>query len=300
MGSHLISRLLHRGHSILALGRNPEALRNRLSIYGDQNANIETFAWDAFSKIQNSKPLPSIDAVIHLAGEPIFGFRWSEEKKTKIRESRVQGTRSLAQLLASQATPPKVMISTSAIGFYGSRGDESLTEESSRGSGFLADVCEAWENEAKKIKADRTCIFRIGIVLGDSGGALKTMLTPFRLGLGGRIGSGKQWMSWIHLDDLTQMIAEAIEKDSWSGVINAVSPHPVQNAEFTQTLARTLHRPAPFPVPAFALKMALGEMADETVLTSQNVVPRRAESLGYSFLFKNLEGALKNILPDRT
>ena len=160
----------------------------------------------------------------------------------------------------------------------------------------MALVCEDWEKEALKIEAGRTCIFRIGIVLGENGGALSAMLTPFNAGVGGKLGSGKQWMSWIHIDDLVSMMVTALENDRWQGIVNAVSPNPVTNADFTKTLGHVLHRPTLIPVPEFALKIALGEMAHETVLASQNVLPRRAEELGYSFQFKDLEGALKNIM----
>lgn len=288
IGNRLIQTLKSRGLDVIALGRNPAQIKER--------HNIEAYPWDALDEKSKPIELPPIDVVIHLAGEPVVGLRWSAEKKKKILDTRVLGTRNLGRILQSQSQRPGVFISASAIGFYGSRGDEVLTEESSRGEGFLADVCEAWEQEAQKLSIPRTCIFRIGIVLGKEGGVLKAMLPAFKLGLGGKVGSGHQWMSWIHVEDLVSMIATATENPNWNGVINAVSPEPIQNAEFTKALGSAIHRPTPFPVPGFVLKGLMGEMANETLLGSQKVMPHRATKLSYAFRFNNLRDCLKNLL----
>lgn len=288
IGKRLIERLKQDGHTLIALARSPENLRTE--------HNIEGIVWDASSTTHPPQPLPPVDAVIHLAGEPIAGFRWSEDKKKRIRDTRVNGTRNLIDWTNALPTPPKVFISTSAIGFYGSRGDAELTEESAKGHGFLADVCEAWENEAKKSKANRLAIFRFGVVLGP-GGMLSALLPLFKKGLGGKIGSGDQWMSWIQVEDLVELLATALTNDRYSGVFNAVAPATDRNSTFTETLGRILHRPTLLPVPAFAMKLALGQMAEETALASQRALPHRVLKQGFTYRFNDLESALKNSLP---
>src|SRR5277367_2836590 len=227
------------------------------------------------------------DAVIHLAGETIAG-RWTEAKKKAIRESRVLGTRNLAKALARAGSKPKVFVCASAIGFYGDRGNEVLTEEGSRGQGFLPELCGEWE-EASRIAAEagiRTVNLRTGLVLSAKGGALGKMLMPFKLGLGGRIGSGRQWWSWIQIDDLVGAIQHVVEAESLMGPVNMVAPNAVRNAEFTKVLASVLGRPAIFPVPGFALALAFGNMAaDELFLASQHVTPVKLEASGYRFQY---------------
>lgn len=238
------------------------------------------------------------DAVIHLAGESIVG-RWTEVKKKAIRESRVLGTTSVATALARAETRPQVFVCASAIGFYGSRGDEILDESSTSGQGFLPGVCREWE-EASRIASDaaiRTVNIRIGLVLSDKGGALLKMLPPFKLGLGGRLGSGRQWWSWIHVGDIVGAIHHAIATESISGPVNLVATNPVSNSEFTEALATVLHRPAFFPVPEFALHLAFGRMAaEELLLSSQRVKPGKLEASGYQFRFPQLRSALEDLV----
>jgi uncharacterized protein (TIGR01777 family) len=235
------------------------------------------------------------DVVIHLAGEPI-AQRWTAEAKQRIRESRVAGTRSLVETLAKLPRRPEALICASAIGYYGSRGDEILTESSAAGSGFLPEVCVAWESEAQAAEAIGMRVVRIrtGVVLDTRGGALVRMLPPFRMGVGGRLGSGQQWMSWIHLKDLAALFQFAVESQV-QGPLNGVAPSPVTNADFTRELARVLRRPAVFPVPEFALRLLFGQMA-EVLLASQRVVPEAAEAAGFRFRFPQLAPSLAALL----
>jgi uncharacterized protein len=239
--------------------------------------------------------LESADAVIHLAGEPV-AQRWSAEVKRRIRESRVESTRHLLEGLSRLARRPEAFVCASAIGYYGSRGDEVLTESSPPGQGFLPQVCVEWESAAGKAASlgMRVAIVRIGVVLDSAGGALGRMLPPFRAGVGGSIGSGRQWMSWIHAEDLAGLFRSVIE-DSLEGVFNGVAPFPVTNRDFTRELARALRRPAILPVPAFALKLLFGEMA-QILLESQRVAPRAAEAAAFRFRFPQLPGALADLL----
>ena len=237
------------------------------------------------------------DAVIHLAGETIMG-RWTEGKKDKIRNSRVRGTQNLAQALARAAQKPRVLVAGSAIGFYGDRGDEILREDSRSGSGFLPKVCREWEM-ASQAAADagiRTAHIRTGVVLSAKGGALKQMLPPFKLGLGGRLGSGSQWLSWIHIDDMVGAVHHILKTDSLQGPVNMVAPKPVTNADFTRVLASVLSRPAIFPVPTFAMRLALGQMADEVLLASERVDPAKLSASGYGFQYSDLRPALTSLL----
>jgi uncharacterized protein len=238
------------------------------------------------------------DAVIHLAGESVVG-RWTDEKKKAILDSRVLGTRNLATALARAESKPKVLVCASAIGFYGDRGEEVLSEESASGQGFLPEVCREWE-AASRIAAEagiRTVNLRIGLVLSGKGGALQKMLTPFKLGVGGRIGSGKQWWSWVHVEDIAGAVQHALRTESLSGAVNMVGPKPVRNAEFTKVLASVLGRPAFFPVPGFALGLAFGETAArELFLSSERVEPGRLKASGYVFQFADLRGALESLV----
>ena len=254
-------------------------------------------SWDPLAPLSPAA-VSGFDAVIHLAGESAVG-RWTAEKKRAILESRALGTRNLASALAQTKTKPRVFVSASAVGFYGNRGDEILREESSAGQGFLSEVCREWE-AASRVAADagiRTVNVRIGLVLSNRGGALPKMLKPFKLGLGGRIGTGRQWLSWIHVDDIVGGIRHAINTPELSGPVNLVAPNPVRNAEFTVVLASVLARPAIFPVPAFALRIVFGKMAaDELFLSSQRVEPQKLQTSGYTFHYRDLRTALDNLV----
>ena len=230
------------------------------------------------------------DAIVHLAGEPV-AQRWTAAARERIRESRIEGTRSLVAALRRE--PPRVLISASAVGYYGSRGDEILAEDAAPAADFLGQVAAGWEREARAAQefGVRVVTPRIGVVLGRGGGALARMLPPFRWGLGGRLGTGRQWMSWVHLDDLVALIEFAIADSTLSGPVNAVSPQPVTNAEFTRELAAVLHRPAIFPVPAAALKLLFGEMA-QVLLTGQRVIPEAALRAGFEFRYSDVGRAL--------
>ncbi len=236
-------------------------------------------------------------AVIHLAGESIAG-RWTEARKQRILESRRLGTSHLAEALAQTSQPPRVLISGSAIGYYGNRGDDILREESASGDGYLSEVCRQWEGATQPATRAgiRTVQIRLGVVLSATGGALKTMLLPFRLGLGGNVGDGRQWWSWVHVHDVVGSIHHILQSDLLEGPVNVVSPRPVTNVEFTKILASVLSRPAILPMPAFAARLVLGEMADELLLASQRVEPAKLVSSGYPFQFSDLKKALEEIL----
>jgi uncharacterized protein (TIGR01777 family) len=239
-----------------------------------------------------------VDAVVHLAGESIAGGRWSHAKKKQIEQSRVNGTRQLAEQLARSESKPSVFICASAIGFYGNRGDEKLDEASSPGSGFLTDVCLRWEAAAEPAEdaGIRTVLLRTGIVLSTNGGALKQMLPPFRLGGGGKVGSGRQYMSWISIDDEVRAIRFLIDNPSVSGAANLVSPEPVPNREFTKMLGHVLHRPTILPLPAFAVRLLFGEMGEELLLGSARVLPQRLADAGFQFKHADLKSALEEIV----
>lgn len=264
--------------------------------------DVAQVSWD-FRTPLSPNAVSGFDAVIHLAGESVVG-RWTTEKKKSIRDSRVLGTRNLASALAKAVPKPKVFICASAIGYYGDRGDEIMREESSPGSGFLSEVCREWE-AASRIAAEagiRTINLRTGLVLSEKGGALQSMLTPFKLGLGGRIGSGRQWWSWIHMDDMVGGIHHAMNSESTngaslSGPVNMTAPKPLRNAEFTRILAGVLSRPAIMPVPSFALKLIFGKKAaEEMFLASQSVAPEKLLQSNYKFRYSELAPALESLL----
>ena len=240
--------------------------------------------------------LEGLDAIVHLAGEGIAGLRWTDEKKKAIRESRVEGTRNLVNTLADLKQKPKVLIAGSAMGFYGDRGDEIVTETSRAGDTFLSEVCKDWEAESRRAEDSgiRTVLLRTAIVLSKDGGALATMLTPFKLGVGGVVGSGKQWMSWISLDDVIGIINYAIENENLRGAVNVASPNPVTNEEFTKTLGEVLYRPTILPLPEFAVNLVFGEMGDALLIDSTRVEPKRLQDAGYKFKFTHLKSALEN------
>ncbi|HEY6764811.1 MAG TPA: TIGR01777 family oxidoreductase [Candidatus Sulfotelmatobacter sp.] len=289
IGNALIPALKTSGAHVVRLQR-PRGANTAKPVNGD-----EQIEWDP-EKPLSPEVVSGFDGVIHLAGESIMG-RWSETKKAKIRNSRVTSTRNLAKALAQAADKPQVFMCGSAIGYYGNRGDELLREESAPGIGFLPDVCRQWEAATKSAfdAGIRTVNLRTGIVLSAKGGALAAMLTPFKLGVGGRIGSGRQWMSWIDMQDMVGGILHILKTDLVQGPVNLVSPRPVTNAEFTKTLAGVLSRPAIFPVPPFAVKLAFGEMGEELLLGGQRVEPAKLITSGYPFRFRELKSALQSI-----
>jgi uncharacterized protein (TIGR01777 family) len=255
-------------------------------------------AWDIAQGVKDPSRLEGVDAVVHLAGENIAAGRWTAARKEEIRRSRVEGTRRLCESLTRLSRRPKALVSASAMGFYGDRGDEVLRENSPPGNDFLAQVCREWEaaTEPASRAGIRAVQLRFGMILSPAGGALKKMLLPFKLGVGGRIGSGRQFMSWIAIDDVVGAIHHAIVTESLQGPVNAVAPTPVNNTEYTRTLARVLSRPAIAPMPAFAARLAFGEMADALLLASQRVMPTRLQETGYRFKHPELDGALRHLL----
>jgi hypothetical protein len=242
--------------------------------------------------------LSSVEAVVHLAGENIAAKRWSEEQKARIRDSRVKGTSLLAETIAGLDPLPRVLISASAIGYYGDRGEEIVVEESPPGKGFLPEVCQAWESAAAPAirKGIRVVFLRFGVILSPAGGALQKMLPPFRMGAGGPLGDGRQYMSWIALDDAVGVILHALDNTALRGPVNTVSPRPATNSEFTRTLGRVLHRPAILPMPAFAARLAFGELADALLLSSCRVEPQRLLASNYPFRHADLDAALRHLL----
>ena len=285
VGTALGKSLAAKGHELFALVRHAPETPSEVEWYPERGSL-------ALSRLEG------MDAVVHLAGESIAEGRWSDEKKKRISESRVKGTTVLSEALGNLKHPPQTLISASAIGYYGNRNDEILTEESAPGKDFLAGVCNEWEQAADSAsrKGIRVVKTRFGVILSADGGALKKMLPPFRMGVGGRIGSGRQWMSWIALDDVVAGIEFALATESLSGPVNFVAPHPVTNAEFTKTLGKVLSRPTIFPIPAFAVRLAFGEMADALLLSGQRVEPARLTKAGYRFQYDNLEASLRHAL----
>ena len=249
--------------------------------------------WDPLDGPPDASVFAGTSVIFNLAGEPVAEGRWSDDKNQRIRNSRVIGTRNLVAGIAEAAEKPKVLVSASAVGYYGDRGDEKLDEQSHAGTGFLAEVCEEWEHEAMAAEAlgVRVVCVRIGIVLAEDGGALKKMLPPFTLGVGGRLGSGKQWMAWVHIDDLVGILLHCSRTESVRGAVNASSPNPATNAEFTKALGKALGRPAFLPVPKTALRVALGEMS-KMLLASQRALPKAALASGYQFQHGALDDAL--------
>jgi uncharacterized protein (TIGR01777 family) len=287
IGRRLINRLAAEPHQLHALSRHTNIK------FGDTAVWITK--WDPTAEDPPPESVANADAIVHLAGEPV-AQRWTPEAKRKIRESRVQSTQRLVRALSAQPRKPSILVCASAVGIYGSRGDEVLTESSAPGNDYLAEVCQEWEKQARAAESlgVRVARIRTGIVLGKGGGALEKMLPPFKAFVGGRIGSGKQWMSWIHLDDLIGIICHALT-NPMSGAFNGTAPNPVTNSDFTSELGRALGRPALFPVPGFALKAMFGEMS-EMLLGGQRVLPRATEAAGYQFQYPQLGPALRNIL----
>jgi uncharacterized protein len=268
---------------------------------GGEAPSAHDIRWDpAASTIDGDalKAMEGADAVVHLSGASIADGRWTPARKALLRSSRIDSTRLLVGALAQLERKPRVFVAASAVGYYGDRGDEILTESSAAGSGFLASVAQEWEAESARAQSlgIRTVILRFGVILDAREGALPQMLRPFRFGVGGRLSNGRQWISWIALADVIGIIRAAIENDRYSGPVNVVAPNPVRNVEFTRIVAHTLHRPAVFPAPAFALRLLLGEMADALLLASQRAVPEYVLAAGYRFLFPDFESTLLSLL----
>lgn len=285
IGQQLIKQL----ESPLLVSRNAARAQTRLGIPSEQIIEC-----DLGSEKISADRLNDINAVVNLMGDSIADGRWNADKKKRIRDSRVQGTRNLCESLIESTSLPDVLVSASAIGYYGERGDDIVDESQPPGNDFLSEVCVEWEQAAQPLidAGVRACFLRVGIVLGQGGGAIGKMLTPFKLGVGGRISSGQQWMSWIHLQDIVNMIQFLITDDSCNGAFNGTSPQPVRNIEFTKTLGKAVGRPTIFPVPSFALKLALGEFADFLCM-SQRVVPNALEAAGFEFQYPGIQQAIE-------
>ncbi|HBR57471.1 MAG TPA: TIGR01777 family protein [Blastocatellia bacterium] len=287
IGKAIAATLREKGNELILASRS-------------EPAAAEDIRWDAHTgfSVEDLQRLEGLDVVIHLAGESVSGLRWTEDKKKAIRDSRVDGTRTMIETFAKLKTKPRMFITASAIGFYGDRGDEELTETSAAGDNFLSDVCREWEAESRRAEdlGIRTVLLRTGIVLSKNGGALAAMLLPFKLGVGGVVGSGEQWMSWIALDDMVGIIEFAIENENLRGAVNVTSPNPVKNAEFTGTLGEVLYRPTILPLPGFAVNLVFGEMGDALLLASSKVFPKRLLDAGFQFQYPDLKPALTHVL----
>jgi uncharacterized protein (TIGR01777 family) len=290
IGSALVPFLTTQGNSVRRLVRAQSQ--------GKANGVGETMIWNPSEGVLDAAALEGCDALVHLAGDNVGNERWSAEKKTRMRQSRIDSTRLLCQNMAQMKNPPKIFVCASAIGFYGDRGADVLTEQSTRGSGFLAELCQEWEATAKEAEqlGVRVVNSRIGVVLSPKGGALQKMLLPFQMGGGGIIGDGKQYFSWIALDDVIGAILHCLQTDSVKGPVNLVSPNTVTNQEFTHTFGRVIQRPTIIPMPAFGARLAFGEFADECLLASSRVVPEKLIQSSYSFRYPDLEGALRHVL----
>jgi len=286
VGTALMPVLTGNGHEVVRLVRS------------QPSPGASEVRWDPEAGQIDAAGLKGVDAGVHLAGESIAAGRWTGAKKARILESRVKGTRLIAETLAGLNPVPKVLVGASAVGYYGDRGEETLREESDSGSMFLSDVCRQWEAATEPAAAAgvRVVLLRSGIMLSATDGALPRLLTPFRLGVGGTLGSGKQFMSWIAIDDVVGVIMHALTTEALRGPVNSVAPQPVTNREFTKTLGRVLGRPTLFPMPAFAARLAFGQMADELLLASQRVESARLLASGFQFRFPDLEGALRHLL----
>lgn len=290
IGTRLVAALARRGDEVTVLSRDPERARERLG------SGIEAVAWDPLGEPAPASALSGRDGVIHLAGEPI-AQRWSAAAKERIRMSRESGTANLVAGLRSADPRPRVLVSASGVDYYGPRGDEEVTESEPPGETFLAEVCVAWERAAQAAAelGVRVAIMRSGVALDPSGGALAKMLPPFKAGVGGPVAGGRQWLAWIHVDDLVGLYLAALDGADWSGPLNAAAPEPATNRDFSKALARALHRPALVPVPALALRILYGEMA-QLITTGRRAVPARPLALGYAFAHPQLDEALRSAL----
>ena len=288
LGTPLTHALARAGHQIVGLSRTARR----------PSTGVRTVAWEPNGGVGAwASEIDGADAVVNLAGESIAGGRWTADRKALITSSRVLATRSLVEAIGSARQPPGVFVSGSAVGYYGPCGDELVTEQTTAGRDFLAEVCIAWEREANRAVSPRTRVttIRTGLVLARDGGALPKMLPPFWVGAGGPVGSGAQYWPWIHRDDWVALVSFAIQSPAVSGAVNATAPHPVTNREFANALGRAMHRPAIVPAPAFALRLLLGEMADALLLSGQRALPTQAERAGFKFTYKNLPVALAQL-----
>ena len=290
IGRALVASLAGDGHRAVVLSRRPERLR-------DLPAGASAAAWDARSADRLAPLVSGADAVVHLAGESIADGRWSDERKRRIRDSRVDSSAAVAEAIAAAEARPAVLLQASAVGFYGDRGDEKLTEESASGDDFLAEICREWEDASAAVEAHgvRRAVLRTGVVLAAEGGALPKMMLPFRLFAGGPVGGGGQYMPWIHLADEVGAIRFLLDNPGASGPFNLTAPEPLTNREFSRVLGRVLRRPSLLPAPAFALKLALGEMS-KIVLEGQRALPHRLREAGYRFRFPDAEAALRDLV----
>lgn len=287
IGKELLKKLSSKGHSVILLTRNPEKYKFL------EEKNITFLSWDG--KSLNIKNISNIDAVINLSGQGIADSRWTEKYKKLIYNSRIDSTRALTKAISSLPKKPSVFVNASAIGFYGETGNQTIDETSSKGKGFLADVCADWEAEANKIKdITRVVLVRIGVVLEKEGGAIKKMLPPFMMFAGGPLGSGKQYVPWIHRDDVVNIILFSLENNNIAGPINATAPNPVTMSDFSKAFGKSIGRPSWAPVPSFAVRLLLGEMAD-LLLGSNKIIPKKLIETKYQFLYENIDSAFQGI-----
>jgi uncharacterized protein (TIGR01777 family) len=295
VGSRLVRALHQRGNQVVLLTRRPEAVRETLG------PSCTVVAGDPVQPGPWAEAVDDCDAVVNLTGENLFNRRWNEDFKKRLRDSRVLSTRHVVEALARKprtaSGAPKTLVNASAIGYYGPRGDEELTEESPPGDDFLARMCVEWEQAARAAEGQgvRVAVVRIGVVLGRDAGAIPKMLTPFKMGVGGPIGSGSQWLSWVHHADIVGILLLALDNPAAQGPVNGTAPQPVTNRDFARALGRALHRPAFLPTPGFGLKLLMGEVA-EMLTTGQRVLPAKALALGYKFKFPDLDAALADVL----
>ncbi len=289
VGTKLVNELFRDGHEINILSRNATSAKNKFSV------PVNTFDWKT-EELPSSEAFAGVEAIVNLAGEGIANKRWSETQKKKIYDSRIVGTTNLLKGMQKSGVKPKVVVSASAIGFYGDRGNDVLQENAAKGTGFLSDVCADWEKVAiENTSGVRLVNLRIGVVLGSQGGMLQKLLPLFKLGLGGPVGNGNQWMSWVHVDDLISLIKFSLKTNEVAGPVNAVAPNPATNKEFTKAMGTALSRPAVLPAPAFGIKLAMGELS-ALVLDSQKVSSEKAEKLGFKFEYPTIDKALNEIV----
>ncbi len=295
IGTRLAQALTKRGDVPVVLSRDRARAKKALG------EGVEVIEGNPAHEGKWTKTLSSCQAVVNLAGEPVFGRRWNDRQIERLRDSRIESTKHLVQAIAAAEPRPKVLVNASAIGFYGDAPEGEVNETSSSGDDVMARLCVDWEKAAEEVEAHgvRLVIVRIGVVLDRDGGAIKQMVTPFKLGVGGPVGSGKQWVSWIHLDDLVGVFLAALDNETFQGRINGTAPHPVRNKEFSQCLAAALHRPCFLPMPAFMLRLIYGEVAF-LVITGQQVMPSRADELGFSFKHPTCQSAMQALFDNKT
>jgi hypothetical protein len=292
IGRPLCHELVNNGYQVVVVSRRPAEAEKLFE------GKVTAIGWDAFSGDRPAEPVEGTAAIINLAGDNIASGRWTEKKKNLILQSRLDAGKAVTKAIKNAAKKPRVLIQASGIGYYGDRGDEPLYENSSNGNGFLADVAEKWEGSVRDVEAMgvSTATVRLGVVLGRNGGVVSRLVTPFRFFIGGHPGSGKQWLSWIHIEDVIGVIRMLIEDNRCKGTFNLTAPEPILSKKFYGIFGKTMYRPSIFPMPAFMLRVMLGEIADELLLTSNRVIPQRLLETGYKFRFPNLSEALGNIL----